>query len=74
MGKNTHLSHIQTYYTIIASIKDHFKDPIPNDIWRKGSFEPEMVKKRQTILNESLYNKVLAPYAFGMRYEAISEH
>lgn len=41
---------------------------------REGSFEPEIVKKRQTILNESLDNKILALYALGMSYEAISEH
>ncbi len=28
-----------------------------------GSFEPEIVKKRQTVLNESLDNKVLELYA-----------
>ncbi len=27
------LSHIQNYWTIIASIKDQFEDPIPNDFW-----------------------------------------
>jgi transposase-like protein len=41
---------------------------------RDGSFEPEIVKKRQTVLNESLDNKVLVVYALGMSYEAISEH
>lgn len=41
---------------------------------REGSFEPELVKKRQTVLNESLDKKVLALYALGMSYEAISEH
>jgi putative transposase len=41
---------------------------------REGSFEPEIVKKRQTVLNESLDNKILALYALGMSYEAISEH
>lgn len=41
---------------------------------REGSFEPEIVKKRQTVLNESLDNKVLGLYALGMSYEAISEH
>lgn len=41
---------------------------------REGSFEPEIVKKRQTVLNESLDNKVLALYALGMSYDAISEH
>jgi putative transposase len=41
---------------------------------REGSFEPEIVKKRQTVLNESLDNKILALYALGMSYEAISSH
>lgn len=41
---------------------------------RAGSFEPEIIKKRQTVLNESLDNKVLALYGIGMSYEAISEH
>ena len=41
---------------------------------REGSFEPEIVKKRQTVLNESLDNKVLSLYSIGMGYEAISEH
>jgi putative transposase len=41
---------------------------------REGNFEPEIVKKRQTVLNESLDNKVLALYALGMSYEVISSH
>ena len=41
---------------------------------REGSFEPEIIKKRQTVLNESLDNKILSLYAIGMSYEAISEH
>ena len=41
---------------------------------RDGSFEPEIVKKRQTVLNESLDNKVLGLYALGMSYEGIAEH
>ncbi|WP_367605803.1 transposase [Legionella sp. W05-934-2] len=41
---------------------------------REGLFEPEIIKKRQTVLNESLDTKVLALYALGMSYEAISEH
>jgi len=41
---------------------------------REGNFEPGIVKKRQTVLNESLDNKILALYALGMSYEAIGEH
>lgn len=32
------------------------------------------MKKRQTVLNESLDNKVLSLYAIGMSYDAIAEH
>lgn len=49
-----------------------FELETPRD--REGSFEPEIVKKRQTVLNESLDNKVLSLYAIGMSYEAISGH
>jgi len=41
---------------------------------RDSSFEPEIVKKRQTVLTKSLDNKILALYGLGMSYEAISEH
>jgi putative transposase len=49
-----------------------FELETPRD--RDGSFEPELVKKRQTVLNESLDNKVLSLYAAGMSYETITEH
>jgi transposase-like protein len=49
-----------------------FELETPRD--REGSFEPELVKKRQTVLNESLDNKVLSLYAAGMSYGAIREH
>ncbi len=49
-----------------------FELETPRD--RDSSFEPEIVKKRQTILNESLDNKVLSLYAAGMSYGAIAEH
>lgn len=41
---------------------------------RAGSFEPELVKKRQTILNESLDNKILGLYGLGMSYQDIRGH
>lgn len=49
-----------------------FELETPRD--RDGSFEPEVVKKRQTVLNESLDNKILSLYAAGMSYGAITEH
>ena len=51
---------------------ESFELSTPRD--REGQFEPEVVKKRQTVLNESLDNKVLALYGMGMSYEAIAEH
>jgi putative transposase len=49
-----------------------FELETPRD--RNGSFEPDIIKKRQTVLNESLDNKVLSLYALGMSYDAIAEH
>src|SRR5690606_37471462 len=57
---------------LMKSTSGVFDMETPRD--REGSFEPEIVRKRQTVLNESLDNKVLALYALGMSYEAISEH
>jgi putative transposase len=49
-----------------------FELETPRD--REGSFEPEIIKKRQTVLNESLDNKILSLYAMGMSYDAIVAH
>ncbi|RDI39073.1 IS256 family transposase [Aquicella lusitana] len=49
-----------------------FELETPRD--REGTFEPEIVKKRQTVLNESLDNKILSLYAISMSYESITEH
>jgi len=49
-----------------------FELETPRD--RESSFEPEIIKKRQTVLNESLDNKILSLYAAGMSYETITEH
>jgi putative transposase len=49
-----------------------FELETPRD--RDSSFEPDIVKKRQTVLNESLDNKILSLYAIGMSYEGIAEH
>lgn len=49
-----------------------FELETPRD--RNGSFEPEIVKKRQTILNATLDNKILSLYASGMSYSDIGGH
>jgi putative transposase len=49
-----------------------FELETPRD--RDGSFEPELVKKRQTILNASLDNKVLGLYGLGMSHQDICAH
>lgn len=49
-----------------------FELETPRD--RNGSFEPQLVKKRQTILNATLDDKVLALYGLGMSYQDISSH
>ncbi len=41
---------------------------------RTGSFEPEIVKKRQTILADSLESKVIGMYSVGMSLRDISSY
>jgi putative transposase len=45
---------------------------VPRD--RNSSFEPQLIKKRQTVLNEELDNKILALYGLGASYDDISQH
>lgn len=49
-----------------------FELDTPRD--RQSSFEPQLVKKRQTILNEELDTKVLALYGLGNSYDEICFH
>jgi transposase-like protein len=41
---------------------------------RSGSFEPEIVKKRQTILADSLEDKIVGMYSLGMSLRDIAAH
>ncbi len=41
---------------------------------RAGTFEPELVKKRQTILTDSLEERILGMYGLGMSLRDISSH
>ncbi|EQD35317.1 transposase, Mutator family [mine drainage metagenome] len=49
-----------------------FELETPRD--REGSFEPQIVKKRQTVLNASLDDKILGLYGLGMSYQDIASH
>ena len=41
---------------------------------RSSSFDPQLIKKRQTILADSLENKILGLYGKGMSFRDISAH
>ena len=41
---------------------------------RNGDFEPELVKKRQTILGEAFENRILSLYGKGLSYADIQNH
>jgi len=49
-----------------------FEIETPQD--RNSSFEPEFIKKRQTILAESLEDKIIGLYGLGMSYRDITSH
>lgn len=56
----------------IKSGQGSFEIVTPQD--RKSSFEPDIVKKRQTILADSLSEKIIGLYGLGMSYRDISTH
>lgn len=56
----------------VRSHMGSFELETPRD--REGSFEPLIVRKRQTVLNASLDNKILGLYGLGMSYQDISSH
>jgi len=41
---------------------------------RDGTFEPVLIKKRQTVLNESLDAKILSLFGAGLSYNDITAH
>lgn len=41
---------------------------------RNGTFEPEIVKKRETILADSLQDRIIGMYGLGMSFRDISKH
>ena len=57
---------------IVQSPMGAFGLETPRD--RDGSFDPQIVKKRQTVLNAYLDNKVLGLYGLGMSYQDIISH
>jgi putative transposase len=57
---------------VLKTTNGSFELETPRD--RESTFEPEIVKKRQTVLNESLDTRILALYGLGMSYQAIAEH
>jgi putative transposase len=56
----------------VRSGSGSFDLEVPRD--RNSSFEPQIIKKRQTVLNEELDNKILALYGLGTSYEDITAH
>jgi len=57
---------------MVQSHMGSFELETPRD--RDGSFNPQIVRKRQTVLNASLDNKTLGLYGLGMSYQDIASH
>ncbi|RXG29924.1 transposase [Leeuwenhoekiella marinoflava] len=51
---------------------DSFDIETPQD--RQSSFEPELVKKRQTILADNLSEKIISLHGLGLSYRDIFGH
>jgi transposase-like protein len=57
---------------LVQSPMGAFELETPRD--REGSFDPQIVKKHQTVLSASLDNKILGLYGLGMSYRDITSH
>jgi len=57
---------------IVKSSEGSFELETPRD--REGTFEPEIVKKRETILADNLESKIIGLYGLGMSLRDISNH
>ena len=60
------------YSKIVKTDSDQFDIEVPRD--RNASFNPEIVKKRQSVLTEDLDKKIIGLYGLGMSYSSISRH
>ena len=56
----------------LKSSDGSFEIETPQD--RQSSFEPQIVKKRETIIADSLQSKIIGLYGLGMSYRDISRH
>jgi len=56
----------------VKSSLGNFELEVPQD--RNSNFEPEIVKKRQTVLADQLADKIIGLYGLGMSYRDISSH
>lgn len=57
---------------LVKSSEGSFELETPRD--REGTFEPEIVKKRETILADNLESKIIGLYGLGMSLRDISNH
>ena len=57
---------------IVKGSEGSFELETPRD--REGTFEPEIVKKRETILADNLESKIIGLYGLGMSLRDISGH
>lgn len=70
-GEDTHNRRNGKMKKIVHGESGAFELETPRD--RNGSFEPQIVKKRQTVLTDELDNKILNLYGSGMGYQEISK-
>jgi len=56
----------------IKTLSGNFKLDTPRD--RAGSFEPQLVKKNQTFMNDEIERKILSMFALGMSYSDMRKH
>jgi len=56
----------------VRSSRGSFELQTPRD--RSGTFEPELIKKRQIFLGGEVETKIISLYSYGMSYKDIEDH
>jgi len=57
---------------MVKSPAGNFELTVPRD--RESSFEPQIIRKRQTEIGDIFGEKIIALYGLGMSYQAINQH
>lgn len=69
MNENLEIVKMEKSNKLVKSASGEFELQTPRN--RQGTFEPQMVTKRQVVITDELESKVIRLYSMGLSYERI---